>query len=155
MVTTHGIFIINNKGEILLTHPTGHSMDLWSIPKGLPEEGEDSIDSAVRETLEETNVDIYDWLIPENFSCYADLGEQRYKSNKKTIRAHVIFVTADMDDVELRCDSTFPLNGKEIPENDDTQWKSFEFAEKHLHESQQKFMVTIRKLANIFIYEDI
>lgn len=155
MVTTHGMFIVNNKGELLLTHPTGHPMNLWSIPKGLSDKGEDSIEAAVREVFEETNIDIHDWFISENFVCYADLGEQLYKTGKKTIHAHIIFVVADMDEVELRCDSTFTVEGsdKEIPENDDTQWKSFEFAEENLHESQKKFMETIKKLSKIFVYD--
>jgi 8-oxo-dGTP pyrophosphatase MutT (NUDIX family) len=55
---TAGFVIIQNN-KILLTHPTGapwkHS---FSIPKGYIEEGEDFLDTAIRETAEEIGIKI-------------------------------------------------------------------------------------------------
>jgi predicted NUDIX family NTP pyrophosphohydrolase len=44
--------------EVLLVHPSGNynRKAPWSIPKGLPDEGEDLEAAARRETLEETGV---------------------------------------------------------------------------------------------------
>lgn len=43
--------------EVLLVRPSGPAARFgWSIPKGLPEEGESLEDAARRETLEETGV---------------------------------------------------------------------------------------------------
>lgn len=44
--------------EVLLVHPSGNynKKSPWSIPKGLPEDGEEMEEAARRETLEETGV---------------------------------------------------------------------------------------------------
>ena len=44
--------------EVLLVHPSGNynRRAPWSIPKGIPDEGEDLETAARRETLEETGV---------------------------------------------------------------------------------------------------
>lgn len=53
METSAGI-IITYKNKILLCHPTNASMmGTWSIPKGHVEEGEELMEAAFRETLEE------------------------------------------------------------------------------------------------------
>ena len=50
-----GAIIINDKKEILLVKQTkGH----YSFPKGHVESGETEIETAIRETKEETNIDI-------------------------------------------------------------------------------------------------
>lgn len=46
----------NLQGQILLVHKTDN--DLWALPGGGHEAGESIADTAVRETLEETGVDI-------------------------------------------------------------------------------------------------
>ncbi len=63
--------------EILLVHPSGaynRSMP-WSIPKGLPEEGESLEAAARRETLEETGVRVEAPLV--------SLGYVAYRSGKR------------------------------------------------------------------------
>lgn len=53
METSAGIILTHNK-KLLLCHPTNASMlGTWSIPKGHIEAGEELIEAAYRETLEE------------------------------------------------------------------------------------------------------
>lgn len=48
------------KNKILLVHPTKSNLrnSMWGIPKGGIEEGETEMDAAVRETYEETTIDV-------------------------------------------------------------------------------------------------
>jgi ADP-ribose pyrophosphatase YjhB (NUDIX family) len=56
METSAGIILTFNK-KILVCHPTNASLfGTWSIPKGHIEEGEELIEAAYRETLEEIGV---------------------------------------------------------------------------------------------------
>lgn len=67
--------------EVLLVHPSGNynRRAPWSIPKGLPEEGESLEEAARRETLEETGVDAVGQL--------SSLGTVTYRKSRKTIHA--------------------------------------------------------------------
>lgn len=51
-------YVADGQLEVLLVHPSGNynRRAPWSIPKGLPDEGEDFQAAARRETLEETGV---------------------------------------------------------------------------------------------------
>lgn len=64
--------------EVLLVHPSGNYNrgKPWSIPKGLPDEGEGIEAAARRETLEETGV-VAGELVP--------LGEIQYQKSGKRI----------------------------------------------------------------------
>lgn len=64
--------------EVLLVHPSGNYNrgKPWSIPKGLPDPGEDLEAAARRETMEETGVVAGD-LVP--------LGEISYRKSGKRI----------------------------------------------------------------------
>ncbi len=65
---------------MLIVHPAGNYnlKAAWSIPKGLPEDGESLEDAARRETKEETGVEA-DRLVP--------LGSVTYKKNRKRVHA--------------------------------------------------------------------
>jgi predicted NUDIX family NTP pyrophosphohydrolase len=63
MVESAGLVVYRQQGEqleVLLVHPSGNynRRAPWSIPKGLPDEGESLADAAMRETWEETGVDV-------------------------------------------------------------------------------------------------
>jgi len=66
--------------EVLLVHPSGNynRRAPWSIPKGLPDEGEELEQAARRETVEETGVEAGE-LVP--------LGAIEYKKSRKTVVA--------------------------------------------------------------------
>ena len=66
--------------EVLLVHPSGNynRKAPWSLPKGLPDDGETLEDAARRETLEETGVEA---------GVLADLGFVDYTRSRKRIFA--------------------------------------------------------------------
>jgi predicted NUDIX family NTP pyrophosphohydrolase len=65
--------------EVLLVHPSGNynRKAPWSIPKGLPDQGEELEAAARRETMEETGVVVKGEL--------TSLGHADYKKSKKRI----------------------------------------------------------------------
>lgn len=82
-VQSAGTLLYRRQGdliEVLLVHPSGNYNrgKPWSIPKGLPDEGESLEAAARRETLEETGVEAGE-LVP--------LGEVRYVKSGKRIHA--------------------------------------------------------------------
>lgn len=81
--------------EVLLVHPSGsyNRRAPWSIPKGLPDSGEDLESAARRETLEETGVAARE-LSP--------LGSIDYAKSRKTV---VAFGGAANDADAPRCAS--------------------------------------------------
>jgi predicted NUDIX family NTP pyrophosphohydrolase len=68
--------------EVLIVHPSGNynRKAPWSIPKGLPEEGESLLDAARRETREETGVDSLALEL---------LGTIQYTKTRKRVHAFV------------------------------------------------------------------
>jgi predicted NUDIX family NTP pyrophosphohydrolase len=66
--------------EVLLVHPSGNynRRAPWSIPKGLPDEGEGLEQAARRETVEETGIEAGE-LVP--------LGAVEYTKSRKTVVA--------------------------------------------------------------------
>lgn len=147
MEITNGAFIIDSLGKILLTHATGHTLATWSVPKGLFDEGETSKEAAIRETLEETNINLN---LYKDITTYKDLGIEAYATKKKKIQGHLFLIDFPLSELnlDLKCKSMFECThtGLVLPENDITRWDSLEFAEKVLHESQQKFLKKVTKL---------
>ncbi len=83
MPTSAGILVYrikDNITEVLLAHPGGpyyknKDIGVWGIPKGLVEDGESPIQTAIREFGEETG-------IFANFDDLAELPQVRYKNGK-------------------------------------------------------------------------
>jgi predicted NUDIX family NTP pyrophosphohydrolase len=69
----------NNALEVLLVHPSGNYNrgKPWSIPKGLPDEGESLEEAAVRETREEAGLETPGPLTP--------LGHIEYTKSRKHV----------------------------------------------------------------------
>ena len=126
--------------EVFLVHPGGpfwakKDNGAWSIPKGLVEEGEDRLEAAKREFLEETSI-----LPVEPFIC---LGEIRAKSGKS------VFVWAFMGTCDLPkiVSNTFslewpPKSGqmKEFPEVDKGQYFRLPDAQCKITKSQAELL---------------
>lgn len=120
-------FIIRSQNKILICHPTGkpwgyHS---WDLPKGRMESGESELETAFRETQEETGLDVrlYKGKIKK-------VGEFEYKTKNKTLCVFLFDCVEDITDIKLKC-STFFEEGK--PENDMFMWVDKQEAERKLY----------------------
>jgi len=149
-VTAAGIFIINKEGRLLVCHPTNHKPDFWSIPKGKVETLETPKDGAIRETFEETNIDL---------SVYQDkliqLDTVLYSHKKKELVPFILF-EADCDGLDLskcdiKCNSNVPSDRGGFPEMDDFQFVSLEDAKLLLHETQVACLDKITKCKEILV----
>lgn len=93
MVTSCGVIIENEKGEILLQKRRDNNY--WCIPGGYMEIGEKFIETAQREVLEETGLEIDE---PELFGIYS--GEDRviqYPNGDICIGTGIVFKTSVHD----------------------------------------------------------
>ena len=102
MVTTAATIIIDKKtNRILLCHVTEH--DFWSLPKGVQEDGELLISTALREVEEETGLVFDDDGVAASAITYHDTYS--YIKNKNmavfSIQVH------EIDLSKLKCASTF------------------------------------------------
>lgn len=52
------VLILNEKEELLMLKQHHEDRDIWMVPGGAIEDGENSIEAAIREVKEETNLDI-------------------------------------------------------------------------------------------------
>ena len=84
-------FAAGDELEVLIVHPSGNynRRAAWSIPKGLPDEGESLEHAARRETLEETGVIAPGELI--------DLGFVDYTKSRKRVHAFAGPAPADAE----------------------------------------------------------
>lgn len=115
--------------EFFLVHPGGpffakKNEGVWSIPKGIPEKGEDLLEAAKREFFEETGIA----PVPPFYS----LGSIRQKGGK-VVHAWC-FAGEWSPDTGITC-NTFPLewpprSGKyiDIPEVDRAGWMDYDKA---------------------------
>jgi predicted NUDIX family NTP pyrophosphohydrolase len=142
-VHSYGILLFQRTKDglrILLAHPggpfwTGKDDGAWSIPKGLPEEGETALETARREFREETGFKVEGRFIP--------LGELKQPGGK-TIHAWAL--EHDLDVTRIRS-NTFSLewprqsgNVREYPEIDEGRWFSLEEARQKITAGQAGFL---------------
>lgn len=126
--------------EVLLVHPGGpfwknKDSGAWSIPKGEYQEGQDPLEIARREFMEETGFGIEGEFI--------ELGEVKQKGGKIV---RIWAVEGDLD-ASLSKSNTFALEWPpksgiimEFPEVDHAKWFSPEVARKKILSSQAVFL---------------
>lgn len=106
------IVIKNSNDEILGCHTTGKKWKEGSfdLPKGHQEIGENPLDTAIRECLEETGLDL-----KNEKSKIIDLGIFKYTATKVL---HIFYIEMEIPDLDtLKCESTFTDPwGRERPE---------------------------------------
>jgi predicted NUDIX family NTP pyrophosphohydrolase len=144
MKYTSGIFFIRDD-KALICHPTKHDPNLWSIPKGVPDDGENYWQAAVRETLEETGIEV-----PVD-SIRQTLKKFKYKHGKKTLISFLIIGDENPDinfDIELKCSSYVAPDKGGFPEIDDFRWTTLDDAEKLLHYTQAYHIPIIRSICD-------
>jgi 8-oxo-dGTP pyrophosphatase MutT (NUDIX family) len=112
-----GILVLNGQQELLLCHVTGQ--DHWDLPKGGAHEGESPLQAALRETREETGLELAAHALRE-------LGRFDYRP-KKDLHLFAA-LTARFDLALLRCESQFSqfATGKRLPEMDGYDWVRFD-----------------------------
>jgi 8-oxo-dGTP pyrophosphatase MutT (NUDIX family) len=142
-----GIFIFNYKNELLICHPTGGRHDTnWSIPKGQIDKNETTLEAAVRETLEETNIDLSDVIYDIKY-----VGTQQYEKLNKSLISYVYKFNENIK-FDLKCNSfvsEFDEEGNKKwnggkPENDVIKFVSIKEATNLLHEAQIKLLKSIK-----------
>jgi 8-oxo-dGTP pyrophosphatase MutT (NUDIX family) len=129
-----GIFMVRKDGRVLVCHPTNHKPDFWSIPKGKVEEGEDLIDAAIRETYEESNIDL------SECKGIRALEVVNYSHKKKILHPFLVLErnnsNLDWDSFDLKCNSFVPEDRGGFPEMDSWKFVSIEEARNLLHYTQ-------------------
>jgi predicted NUDIX family NTP pyrophosphohydrolase len=107
--------------EVLLVHPSGNynRKAPWSIPKGLPEEGEDLETAARRETLEECDV---------RAGKLVSLSSINYQKSRKRVHC---FAGQAPADAQPHCASW---------EIDQAAFLPLDEARKHIHPDQVPFL---------------
>lgn len=105
MITSCGIVIINDNKQILGCIPTNKGKDtLIDIPKGHMEYGETPYECAIRETKEETGLDLSQIKL-------TDCGEFNYLPKKKL---HLFKCKYNIDDIsKLKC-TTYYFDEKKM-----------------------------------------
>ena len=140
--------IKNEKLEVMLVHPGGpfwanKDDGVWSIPKGLPEDNENSLDTARREFKEETGFEVDGGFI--------DLGELNQSSVKIV---HAWALEKDLDVTNIVSNTIiykWPKNSgkiREIPEADKAGWFDIELAKRKIIKGQIGFIDKLTQVIN-------
>ncbi len=132
---------IEDEVEFFLVHPGGpfyskKNEGVWSIPKGLPETGEEIIQTAKREFFGETGI------TPK--PPYYDLGSIKLKSGKIVYAWSFLGAWTPEQGISSNiCKIEWPPSSKryiEIAEVDRAEWMSFDQAIKMIHTHQAPFL---------------
>jgi 8-oxo-dGTP pyrophosphatase MutT (NUDIX family) len=100
MQTTCGIFVFDKNGFVLICCPRGVKTKYdWTIPKGKVDKGEEFIDAAIRETREETGLDV-----SPHKRKIKEVGRKKYKHKKKKLVAFSLFLDNMIDTTTLKCE---------------------------------------------------
>ena len=144
MLTSAGLLMFRvNAGalQVLLVHPGGpfcakKDAGVWTIPKGMPEEGEELLECARREFREETGFDAGD-------GPFLPLSTVKQKGGKVV---HAWAMQGDCDPAQLKS-NTFslewpPRSGKmaDFPEIDRAAWFGVEEARRRILKGQLGFI---------------
>jgi predicted NUDIX family NTP pyrophosphohydrolase len=129
--------------EVMLVHPGGpfwakKDAGAWSIPKGLADEGEDLLEAAKREFLEETGMTVE--------GEFLELGAHK-QAGGKTVVAWAC--EADFDPALLKSNMFTlewpPRSGKtaEFPEVDRAAWYSIDEALEKINKGQRPIIAAL------------
>lgn len=113
-VTSCGVIIVNanNPTQILGCKPFNKKENRVDIPKGKIEEGESQVEAAIRETREETGIDLSNVELK-------DLGLFKYRPEKDL---YLFTCTLEIDLSTLKCESTFLVGERKCPEVESYEW---------------------------------
>lgn len=136
MITTVGIFLVDNRNRILLGHATRAPLTLWTIPKGIQEATEQPIDTALREFREETNIDLSEYRSQLRF-----IGSANYPNDKKRLYAFFLRIPDNGDKrfPNPKCISMVDEDPP-FPEVDNFRWATYDEAVKLSHSAQKQIL---------------
>ena len=141
-----GLFIVRKDKKVLVCHPTNHPPNFYSIPKGKVEDDEIFLEAAIRETYEETNLDLSNTT---DFTIYP-LKAVNYKHKKKILYPFLYLENKkssfDWVGVELKCNSNVPEDRGGFPEMDGYKWVTLDEASKVLHDTQVACIEKIKEI---------
>lgn len=131
-----GLFIVRKDKKLLVCHPTNHKPNFWSIPKGKVEENETFLEGGLRETYEETNLN----LVETNHFDIFPMQSVNYGHKKKILYPFLYLERMDSkfnwSEQEIKCNSNVPHERGDFPEMDDYKWVTLDEARELLHETQ-------------------
>jgi ADP-ribose pyrophosphatase YjhB (NUDIX family) len=143
-----GIFIVRNDGKVLTCKVSGQK-NQWTIPKGKVEKGETLWEGAVRETYEESNIDV------SGVTNKYELEKQRYTHRKKVLHPFIVFEQEnpelELSKVTLLCNSIVPMDASwnaGNPEISGYAWVELDEAKRRLHYSQANCIERIKNILN-------
>jgi 8-oxo-dGTP pyrophosphatase MutT (NUDIX family) len=140
MSTSCGVLLFSPRRELLLCHATGSAH--WDIPKGISEPGESPRETAVRETREETGLQ----LDPTGL---LDLGRKAYRPGKDL---HLFAAWSERIDLGgCACSSQFrDRHGRLLPEADAFEWTPFERLPQRCAKSMTKVLTQQLSLQDLW-----
>jgi len=146
-VKAAGIFILNKDNKLLVCHPTNHSPSFWSIPKGKVEGSETLIEAAIRETFEETNIDLTDYS-----NKLISIDSQYYSHKQKVLHPFVLFEIdchgLNLSNCVIKCNSNVPIERGGFLEMDDYKFCTIKEARESLHHTQVECLNEIIKMCD-------
>ena len=139
-----GIFLVNKQGKVLICHPTGQASWTWSIPKGNVEKGETTFDGALRETWEETNINLPPDVVKR------EITPQLNNKGNKELHTYLVLESENLDinwsQFNLKCNSHFYRNNLKYPEMDQYQWIDIQNARELISDSQKRALDEVIKI---------
>ncbi|CAJ0794401.1 RNA pyrophosphohydrolase [Ralstonia condita] len=137
-----GLVLLNEDAEVLLAHAT--ETRHWDIPKGAPEPGESCLETALRETREETG------LVLDTHTLI-ELGRFPYRRDKVLHLFATRLRRAEIALDTLTCTSMFNSyhTGRRIPEMDDYRWASAPDVPQYASQSLARLFADALTLASI------
>lgn len=134
-------FIIESEGQYLMCHPTGRPFKngVWDIPKGKKEKNESKLKAALRETKEETGLQL-----SLSKGGHFFIGDFNYSNRKKKLSVFYFKSKECLINKKLVCETK--VEGKDFFEHDDFKWVSFQEAINLSHKTLKK---AFKELENI------
>ena len=136
IVGTAGIAFVYND-SILLVHSTGGNWKNLSIPKGHIEDGESVQAAAIRETFEETGIQIDQSKLEKN-AFFLD-----YPNKKKRVYYYILRIN-DLSEIGLS-ELVVPKQQLELSEIDWAKFVSFDEARNVMYKPQQAILNRIQQ----------
>ena len=121
MKKSAGVIIVLNKDKVLLCHPSNSRwFGTYSFPKGGLEEGESTLDAALRELKEETSVIVNKSQISNLDNPIVVTYENKKGTKYKTITLYTVYIN-DISEINLDSE-VIPKERLQIEEID---WAGF------------------------------